>query len=340
MTRVLAVQDAIREALQEEMRRDQRVMLMGGDVRTSVSGLTAGLVDEFGGERVVDLPTAEAAMAGLAAGAAMVGLRPVVDFGNLGFSLTGMDQLTNEAPKVHYTFNGRISVPVVCLFTYGSRGWGAHHDQAIYAVLGHMPGMKLVLPSTPRDARGLVKAAIRDDNPVSVCVAHELVTSSGPVPEGEELVAIGTANVVRLGEDVSVFASGAMVSRALAAADHLQSRGVSVEVVDVRSLVPLDWDTLTQSARKTGRAIVYDQGHFTCGFAPTIAAGVQERVFDALAGPVLSVAAPDMPMPYSLTLADEILPTTARLITAIEQALRSDARGGAALDERHQSLTR
>jgi len=325
MTRVLTVQDAIREALQEEMRRDPRVILMGGDVRTSHSGLTAGLVDEFGERRVVDLPTAEGAIAGMAAGAAMVGLRPVLDLGNLGFSLTGMDQITNEGPKIHYKFNGQISVPIVFLFMYASRGWGAHHDQAIYAVLGHLPGMKVVLPSTPRDAKGLVKAAICDDNPVSVCIAQELVALSGPVQDTDELVEIGTANVVRPGEDVSIFASGAMLRKALEAAERMQSRSISVEVVDVRSLVPLDWDTLTESARKTGRVIVCDHGHFTCGFAPTIAAGVQERAFDALKGPVVSVAAADVPMPYSLRLADELVPTTTRLVSAIERSLNSRA---------------
>jgi pyruvate dehydrogenase E1 component beta subunit len=338
VTRVLTVQDAIREALQEEMRRDPRVILMGGDVRTSFSGLTAGLIYEFGEQRLVDLPTAEAAMAGMAAGAAMAGLRPVLDLGNLGFSLTGMDQITNEGPKIHYKFNGQISVPVVLLLIYASRGWGAHHDQAIYALLGHMPGMKIVLPSTPRAAKGLVKAAIRDDNPVSVCVAQELVATAGSVPDTDEVIDIGTANVVRAGEDFSVFACGAMVARALQAAEQLHSRGVSVEVVDVRSLVPLDWDTLTQSARKTGRVIVYDHGHFTCGFAPTIAAGVQERVFDALKGPVLSLAALDVPMPYSLTLADEIVPTTTKLIAAIEQSL--GARPNSAFDERYQHVSR
>jgi acetoin:2,6-dichlorophenolindophenol oxidoreductase subunit beta len=330
---VLTVQDAIREALQEEMRRDPRVMLMGGDVRTSVSGLTAGLVYEFGEKRVVDLPTAEGALAGMACGAAMVGLRPVVDFGNLGFSLTGMDQITNEGPKAHYKFNAQVSVPTVFVFMYGSRGWGAHHDQAIYAVLGHMPGMKLVVPSTPRDAKGLMKAAIRDDNPVAVCVAQELVTTDGPVPDATDdaVTAIGSAQVVRAGDDVSVFACGAMLSRALQAAEDLRPRGVMVEVVDVRSLVPLDWDTLAASARKTGRVIVCDHGHFTCGFAPTIAAGIQERVFDALRGPVLSVAALDVPAPYSLRLADEVTPSTGRLIAAIEQALRSGGRAAQAL---------
>ena len=338
MTRTLTLQEAIREALQEEMRRDPRVIVMGGDVRTSFSGLTAGLVYEFGEKRLVDLPTAEGAMAGMASGAAMVGLRPVVDLGNLGFSLTGMDQLTNEGPKIHYKFNGQISVPVVYLCIYGSRGWGAHHDQAIYAILGHLPGMKIVLPSTPGDAKGLVKSAIRDDSPVAVCVAHDLMATSGTFPDEDELQDIGAAGVVRSGSDLSVFATGAMVTRALKAAEYMQSRGVSVEVVDVRSLVPLDWETLTLSARKTGRVIVYDQGHFTCGFAPTIAAGVQERVFDALKGPVVSVAALDVPTPYSLILADEVVPTAAKLISAIEQSLGTRVNG--AFDQWHQHLSR
>jgi pyruvate dehydrogenase E1 component beta subunit len=319
--RVLKLQDAIREGLQEEMRRDERVILLGGDVRTSNSGLTAGLVHEFGKKRLIDLPTAENAMAGLATGAAMAGLRPVLDLGNLGFSLTGMDQITNGGPKVYYKFGGQVSVPVVFLFLFSAHGWGAQHDQAIYAVLGHMPGLKVVLPSTPADAKGLVKAAIRDDNPVALCVAQDLIATTGPVPDGDAVVPIGTASVVRAGEDVSVFASGAMVPRALAAAEQLAERSVSIEVVDVRSLVPLDWNTLVQSARKTGRAIVYDHGHYTCGFGPTIAAGVQERAFEALKGPVRTLAALDVPMPYNLTLADEIVPSTQRLLATIDESL-------------------
>lgn len=319
--RNLTMQDAIREALQEEMRRDSRVILMGADVRISTSGLTAGLVYEFGEKRLVDMPVAEAAMSGTATGAAMAGLRPVLDLGNLGFSLTGMDQITNEGAKVYYKFNGQVPVPVVFLFHYASPGWGVQHDQAIYALLGHMPGLKVVVPSSARDAKGLLKAAIRDDNPVAVCVAHELIAAPGSVPDEEEVIEIGKANVLRAGENLSVFTCGAMVAGALAAADQVQASGVSVELIDLRSLVPLDWDTLMQSARKTGRVIVYDQGHYTCGFAPTIAAGVQERAFADLKGPVLSLAALDVPVPYSFALAGEIVPTTAKLVSTIKQAL-------------------
>jgi pyruvate/2-oxoglutarate/acetoin dehydrogenase E1 component len=322
----LSVLAAIREALQEEMRRDHRVVMIGGDVRQSVSGYTAGLLEEFGDERMIDLPFAEAMIAGVANGAAMAGLRPVVDLGNLGFCLTGIDQIANEGPKAYFATGGQVRAPIVYLFDYSSRGWGPQHDQAIYALLGHLPGMKVVVPSNAADARRLVRAAIRDDNPVAVCVAHGLKALESDVPEADdEEFELGRASTVRIGDDVTVIASGQMVHVALDAALTLQSVGVSVEVVDLRSLVPLDWGLLEAAARKTGRVVVVDHGHYTCGFGPTIAAGVQECAFDALASPVRCVAALDVPVAYNRGLADEVIPTVDRVIAAINDVVAMGA---------------
>jgi pyruvate/2-oxoglutarate/acetoin dehydrogenase E1 component len=301
---------AIRQALQEEMRRDERVVMIGGDVRQSVSGYTAGLLEEFGEHRLIDLPFAEALMAGVATGAAMAGLRPVLDLGNLGFCMTAMDQITNEGAKVHFATGGQVRVPAVYLFDYASRGWGPQHDQAIYAVLAHLPGIKLAVPSNAADARRLVKAAIRDDNPVAVCVAHGLKGFESELPDDDsdddEVPELGRAVVVR------------------AAAEVMHGLGVSVEVVDLRSLVPLDWNTIETAARKTGRVVVVDHGHYTCGFAPTVAAGVHERAFDALAAPVKCLAALDVPVAYNLAVADEVIPTIERLVATIKDLLPTD----------------
>jgi acetoin:2,6-dichlorophenolindophenol oxidoreductase subunit beta len=323
--RQLSLVAAVREALTEEMRRDDRVIVIGGDVRASVSGYAAGLFDEFGEQRVIDLPFAEATMAGAAAGAAVSGLRPVVDFGNIGFSLTAMDQLANEGPKAHYASGGQVSVPAVYLFDYASNGWGPQHDQAIYAVLGHLPGMKVVVPSNPRDARGLVKAAIRDESPVAVCIPHGLKAVEGVVPLVDEVVEIGRAEVVRDGCDASIVTCGAMVPLSLQVAEEMSGRDVSVEVVDLRSLVPVDWELIERSARKAGRVVVCDHGHFTCGIAPTIAAGVQERVFPALKAPVMSVATLDVPVPYNRGLAERIRPSSDRLLAALGAVLGQPA---------------
>jgi pyruvate/2-oxoglutarate/acetoin dehydrogenase E1 component len=321
VTQRQSVLESIRRALIEEMRRDPSVIVVGGDVRLSVSGYSAGLVEQFGEDRVLDFPFAEAAMAGVANGAAMAGLRPVLDLGNLGFSLTAMDQLTNEGPKAHFASGGRVRAPIVYLFDYSSRGWGPQHDQAIYAVLAHLPGMKLVVPSNASDALELLRSAIRDDDPVAVCIAHELKMLVSDVPAHVEPVPLGRANVVRAGRDLSILTCGAMVGRALDAAELMAGRGVSVEVVDLRSLVPLDWATIESSARATRRVVVCDHGPYTCGFAPTIAAGVQERVFDALLAPVISVAARDVPVGYNLQLADQVIPTVGRLVDAIDRVL-------------------
>lgn len=324
--RELTVAGAMREALREEMQRDEAILLLGGYVRTGEhnSGTTAGLLEEFGDERVIDTPIAEAALAGIAAGAAIAGLRPIVNIGNLGFALAVLDQVSNQAAKAHYTFNGQVSVPVVYWFETALRGWGVHHAQAIYAMFCHMPGLKVVVPSTPHDAKGLLKSALRDDNPVAFVIHPELYARAGAVEEGEYLVEIGQARLAREGADLSIVTSGWFVPRALEVAEHLAAEGLSVEVVDLRSLVPLDWATVTSSARKTGRVVVYDQGHFSCGVGATIAAGIQQRVFRSLKAPVRVLTSADVPVPYDLGLEEQVVPSTDKLVRAARECLADE----------------
>jgi pyruvate/2-oxoglutarate/acetoin dehydrogenase E1 component len=314
---------AVREALREEMRRSEQVIVLGTYVTTGLhnGGITAGLLREFGPKRVVDTPVAEAALAGIAAGAAMAGFRPFVDVGTLGYALSLMDQVLNQAAKMHYASNGQLAVPVVYWFETCLGGWGVHHSQAIHALLCHLPGLKVVMPAAADDAKGLLKQAMRYDNPVAVVAHPSLFRTTSPIPAGEHLVEIGKARVVRPGADVTVIASGWCVPRALAAAATLADDGVSVEVVDLRSLAPIDWATLAACAETTGRVVVYDQGHRTCGIASTVAAGLQERVFRSLKAPVGVVAAADVPVPFNPALEAQVIPSAEPLVAALRACL-------------------
>jgi pyruvate dehydrogenase E1 component beta subunit len=325
LLRRLTFPAAVREALREEMRRDERVLLLGPYVRsgTTARGMTDGLVEEFGTERVLDSPIAEGAVAGIGAGAAMAGLRPVVRIGNLGYALSLLDQVCNQAAKAYYTFDGQVSVPVVFWFETAVRGWGVHHAQAIHALLLHLPGLKVVMPTTPSDAAGLLRSAIHDDNPVAYILHPDLfdhveeVEDQGPLPA----TPIGVARVARPGSDVTVVTCGLFVARATAAAERLLEDGVSVEVIDLRSLVPLDWSAVMTSVERTGRVVVYDQGHRTSGLGVTVAAGIQDHGRHLLRAPVALLTTADAPVPYSLRLGDEVVPTTERLVEVIRECL-------------------
>jgi pyruvate dehydrogenase E1 component beta subunit len=315
--------EAVREALREEMRTDERIILLGTHVRTAIAngGITAGLLEEFGQERVMETPVAEAAMAGIAAGAAVAGYRPFVVVGDLGYALSLMDQVCNQAAKIFYTTNGQMRVPVTYWFETSYRGWGVHHAQAIHALWCHLPGLKVAMPATAADAKGLTKAAIRDENPVAVIAHPSLFSVAGPVPDGEHLVQLGTANAIRRGNDITIVTCGWFVQRALEAAELLTKEDISAEVLDLRSLAPLDWARLTTSAEATGRVVVYDQGHRSCGIAVTVAAGIQERAFRSLRAPVSVVAAEDVPVPFNLALEDHVVPTVDRLVHAARACL-------------------
>ncbi len=319
--RELTVGQAIKEALAEEMRRDPRVFVIGEDVAEAgtVFRVLAGLVDEFGRERVIDSPISEAGITGLGVGAAMTGMRPVVDIMFGDFITLAMDQIVNQAAKVHYMSGGKLRVPLVVRTTMGAtRRSGAQHSQSLYAWVAHIPGLKVVLPSTPADAKGLLKSAIRDDSPVVFFEDKMMYQLKGPVPEGDHTVPLGVAEVKRAGTDVTIVATSSMVHVALEAAARLEGEGISAEVVDPRTLLPLDAATLVASAKKTGRVIVVDEGYRQYGVTGEIASVITEGAFDHLDGPVRRVGAMNVPVPFSPVLEDQTVPTA----TAVTEAAR------------------
>ncbi|MGH2934931.1 MAG: alpha-ketoacid dehydrogenase subunit beta [Gaiellaceae bacterium] len=311
-TRTLSFAQAINEALAEELRRDPAVFVLGEDVAEAGTPfkVLSGLVEEFGAERIVDSPISEAGITGLGVGAAMTGMRPVVDIMFGDFLTLVMDQLANQAAKTHYMSGGKLKVPLTLRTTMGAtRRSGAQHSQSLHAWVAHVPGLKVVLPSTPADAKGLLKAAIRDDNPVVFIEDKMDYAVKGEVPDGELEIPLGVADVKRPGEDVTIVATSSMVRAALAAAEQLEADGISAEVVDPRSLAPLDVDALVRSARKTGRAIVVDEGHRAYGASAELAAVIAEGAFWNLDVPVRRLAALDVPIPFSPPLEDVTVPT-------------------------------
>jgi len=311
-TREMTFAQAINEALAEELRRDATVFIVGEDVAEAGTPfkVLSGLVEEFGPQRVLDSPISEAGITGLGVGAAMTGMRPVVDIMFGDFLTLVMDQLANQAAKTHYMSGGRLKVPLTVRTTMGAtRRSAAQHSQSLHAWVAHVPGLKVVLPSTPADAKGLLKTAIRDDNPVVFIEDKMDYAVKGEVPDGEYTVPLGVADVKRAGEDVTIVATSSMVRVALAAAEQLEADGISAEVVDPRTLVPLDRDTLVRSAQKTGRAIVVDEGHRGYGASAELAAVIAEDAFWSLDAPVRRLAALDVPIPFSPPLEDETVPT-------------------------------
>src|SRR5919109_1493571 len=310
-TREITFAQAIKEALAEEMRRDSNVFILGEDVAEAGTPfkVLSGLVAEFGRERVIDTPISEAGFTGLGVGAAMTGLRPVVDIMFGDFMTLVMDQLANQAAKIHYMSGGNLKAPLTVRTTLGAtRRSAAQHSQSLHAWPAHVPGLKVVLPSTPYDAKGLLKTAIRDDNPVVFFEDKMMFATKGPVPEGEYTIPLGRADVKREGDDVTIVATSSMVYVALEAADRLAEEGVSAEVVDPRTLVPLDRETLVASAGKTGRAIVVDEGHRSYGASAELAALIAELAFYQLDAPVRRLGAMDVPIPFSPVLEDQTVP--------------------------------
>ena len=313
--RELTLSQAVNEALAEELRRDDTVFVIGEDVAEAGTPfkVMAGLVDEFGPERIIDSPISEAGISGLGLGAAMTGMRPVVDIMFGDFMTLVMDQLANQAAKVHYMSGGRLRAPLTVRTTLGAtRRSAAQHSQSLHALVAHIPGLKVALPATPYDAKGLFKSAIREDNPVVVFEDKMMFAVKGPVPEGEYVVPLGVADVKREGEDLTIVATSSMVYVALEAAERLAADGISAEVVDPRTIVPLDRDTIVASAAKTGRALVVDEGHRSYGVGAEIAALICEGAFFELDAPVRRVCAMDVPIPFSPVLEDETVPTPER----------------------------
>jgi acetoin:2,6-dichlorophenolindophenol oxidoreductase subunit beta len=326
-TRELSLAQAVNEALAEELRRDPTVFVIGEDVAEAGTPFKvfAGLVEEFGTDRVLDSPISEAGITGIGLGAAMTGMRPVVDIMFGDFITLVMDQVVNQAAKVHYMSGGRLKAPLTVRTTLGAtRRSAAQHSQSLHAWVAHIPGLKVALPSTPYDAKGLLKSAIRDEGPVVLFEDKMMFATKGPVPEEEYAVPFGVADVKRAGDDVTLVATSSMVYVALEAAEELARADVNAEVVDPRTLVPLDRETLVASATKTGRVIVVDEGHRSFGASAELAAVVGEEAFYHLDAPVLRAAAMDVPIPFSPTLEDQTVPTAEGVVELAKSLVGKD----------------
>jgi len=316
----LRMQEALRETLRYEMARDERVFVMGEDVALfgGAYGVTRGLLQEFGESRVLDTPISEAGMIGLAVGAAINGMRPVVEIQFCDLLPLAMDQLASHAARYHYMTGGRINVPMVVRSKFATRpGGGPSHSSCNHGAFIHFPGLKIIMPTTPADAKGLLLSAIRDPNPVLCFESHYLYGVRGPVPEGEYLVPIGKAVVRRAGKDLTIVTCGGMVLKADAAADLLKQRGIDVEIVDLRSLAPLDKETILGAVVKTKRAIVLDEGPMIGGLSAEIAALIQENLFSDLKGPVVRIGAQPIPPPHSPPLVDAMIPDVDQIVDAV-----------------------
>jgi len=318
--REITYAQALNEALREEMQRDSRVFLIGEDIAEhgGAFGVTRGLLSEFGPRRVRKTPISESAIAGAAAGAAITGTRPVAEIMFIDFTTLAMDQIVNQAAKMRYMFGGKARVPMV-LRTQGGAGRGnaAQHSQSLEMWFVHVPGLYVVMPSTPYDAKGLLKSAIRDDNPV-VFIEHKLLYSTrGAVPASEYTIPLGVADVKRPGDDVTIVATSRMVLLALSAAEKLATEGIQAEVVDPRTLKPLDMEAIVKSVKKTHRAVVVNEGCRTGGFTSEITARIMDEAFDYLDAPVIRVATEDVPIPYASRLELEAIPSERDIIEAV-----------------------
>jgi acetoin:2,6-dichlorophenolindophenol oxidoreductase subunit beta len=310
--RELTFAQAVNEALAEEMRRDSRVCILGEDVAEAGTPfkVLSGLVEEFGKDRVIDTPISEAGFTGVGVGAAMTGMRPVIDIMFGDFLTLAMDQMVNQAAKVHYMSGGKWKVPMVLRTTLGAtRRSAAQHSQSLHAWLSHVPGLKVVMPSTPYDAKGLLKTAIRDENPIVFFEDKMMYKLKGPVPASDYTIPLGIADVKRTGEDVTLVATSSMVQVALGAADLLHEIGISAEVIDPRTTWPLDEKMLVESVRKTSRAIVIDEGYGRYGVTGEIASVIAEGAFYDLEAPVKRMGAMHVPIPFSPPLEDVTVPT-------------------------------
>ena len=324
--REITLSKAVNEALAEEMRRDPTTFILGEDVAEAGTPfkVLSGLVEEFGTDRVIDTPIAEPGFMGIAVGAAMTGARPIVDlmFGDFIFLI--MDQLCNQAAKIHYMSGGKLNVPLVLRTNMGAtRRSAAQHSQSLQALVAHIPGLKVAMPSSAYEAKGLLKTAIRDNNPVVIFEDKLMYQDKAPVPEEEYLIPFGVANVKREGKDITLIATSSMVQVAEKAAQALAKEGIEAEVIDPRTIVPLDEATLVESVRKTSRAIVIDEGHQSYGITSEIASRLNERAFYHLDAPVVRMGAMDVPVPFSPALEDLTVPT----LEAVAKMARKLCRG-------------
>jgi len=323
--RKITYREALREALREEMRRDANVFLLGEDIGRYWGGafkVTDGLAEEFGDERVRDTPISESAIVGTAVGAAITGMRPVAEimFGDL--TALAMDQIANQAAKIRYMFGGQATCPLVVRTPFGAGvNIASHHSQSLEAWFMHVPGLQVAVPSTPYDAKGLLKTAIRGDNPVFFCEHKLLYPIEGEIPENEYVVPFGMADVKRQGSDVTVVATLYMVHKALNAAGMLESEGISVEVIDPRTLTPLDRKSIVSSVKKTGRLVIVTEDCKTAGVSAEIAALAAEEALDYLDAPIKRVAAADTPIPFSPPLEQFVIPNEKAIIKAVKEVV-------------------
>ncbi len=309
--------EAIKEALMEEMHRDSHVFIIGEDVAAAgtVFKVLTGLLDEFGPERVIDSPISEAGITGIGVGAAVTGMRPVVDIMFGDFTTLAMDQMVNQAAKTHYMSGGRLRVPMVIRTTMGAgRRSAAQHSQSLHAWYSHVPGLKVAIPSTPYDAKGLMKTAIREDNPVVIVEDKMMYSLKGIVPSEEYTIPLGVADVKRVGEDITLVATSQMVHLALEASQKLAALDISAEVVDPRTTFPLDKQALVNSVKKTSRAIVIDQGYQRYGVTGEIASVIADGAFYYLDAPVKRIGAMDVPIPFSPILEDLTIPSVPDIV--------------------------
>ncbi|MCS6908030.1 MAG: alpha-ketoacid dehydrogenase subunit beta [Anaerolineales bacterium] len=324
-TRELTFAQAIREALDEELARDERIVLFGEDIGAwgGVFRTTEGLYEKYGPDRVIDTPLSEEGYVGMAVGIAMTGMHPVPEIMFGDFITLAMDQIVNQAAKMRYMTGGQVAVPITIRATMGGgRSSGAQHSQSWHAWFAHVPGLKVVVPSTPYDAKGLLKTALRDPNPVvffeDKVMYHKI---KGPVPEEEYLIPFGVADIKREGKDVTIIALSRMVHTALAAAERLAQEGISAEVVDPRTLTPLDEETLVQSVCKTGGAVIVDEGYTRFGITAELAAVIAKGAFDYLDAPIERVGAFDVPIPFSPPLEFATIPDEERIVQAVYRIL-------------------
>lgn len=317
---VLTFGEAVRETIAEELRRDPLVFFMGEDIGRAggVFKILVGLHDEFGSARVIDSPISEAGLVGLGVGAALTGMRPIVEIMFGDFMTLAMDQIVNQAAKLRYMSGGQARVPLTIRATLGAgRSSAAQHSQSLHAWTAHIPGLKVAIPSTPADAKGLLKTAVRDDNPVIVYEDKMMYGLKGAVPAGDYTIPFGQADVKREGSDVTVIATSSMVHVALAAAETLAGDGISAEVIDPRTLVPLDEEALIASVAKTSRAVIIDEGYRGFGITGELASVVYEGAFDYLNAPVARIGAMDVPVPFSKPLEDATIPGEQQIVDAV-----------------------
>src|SRR5213594_5011625 len=331
-TRVLSFREALREAMVEEMERDASIFLMGEEVGhyNGAYKVSEGMLARFGEKRVIDTPIAETGFAGVGIGAAMIGLRPIIEFMTWNFSLTAIDQLINNAAKLRYMANGQFTLPIVFRGPGGAaHALAAQHSQALEGFYAHVPGLKVVMPSTPADAKGLLKAAIRDDNPVCFIESEVMYALKGEVPAGEHVVPLGVAEVKRAGRDVTLVTWSRMTHTATKAAETLAGEGIEVEVLDLRTIRPLDVAAIVASVRRTHRCVVVQEGWPFAGVAAEVVALLAHEAFDDLDAPPERVTSLDVPMPYARNLEELVLPSPARVIATVRRVLGGEETVGA-----------